>query len=145
MRIAIASDHGGYSLKVHLAGCLRAAGHEVEDLGTHGTESVDYPDFAHAVAEAVAGGRAERGILVCGTGIGVSIAANRHPGIRAALVGDPWSARMAAEHNDAQILCLGGRVTGPDLALASVEAWLATPFAGGRHARRVQKIELPGS
>lgn len=141
MRIAAASDHAGFPLKNHLVERLRAAGHEVEDLGAHSSESSDYPDFAHEVARRVAGGRAERGLLVCGTGIGMSIAANRHRGVRAARCLCEYDARMARAHNDANVLALGERVTGAGLAEAIVDRFLGTPFEGGRHDRRVGKIE----
>lgn len=141
MRLAAASDHAGFPLKNHLAAWLRARGHEVLDLGTHSAESADYPDFAHELARRIAAGEFERGLLVCGTGIGISIAANRHPGVRAARCLSEYDARMARAHNDANVLALGGRVTGAGLAEAILEAFLATPFEGGRHARRVQKIE----
>lgn len=140
MNISIACDHGGLRLKAALVEHLSAAGHEVMDLGTHNEASCDYPDFAGAVARAVLEGRSARGILVCGTGIGMSIAANKVQGIRAAVVSEPFSARMAAEHNDAQVLCLGERTVGPGLAALCVDAWLAATFAGGRHARRVAGI-----
>ena len=141
MRVVIGSDHAGYELKQYLKDRLTAWGHDVEDVGTHSTESVDYPDFAHRVAEAVGDGRYERGILVCGTGIGVSIAANRHAGVRAAVACGEETARLSREHNDANVLALGGRTIAPALAERIVEVWLSTPFAGGRHARRVAKIE----
>ncbi len=140
MRIAIGSDHAGFELKRELVGYLTEQGYTVDDMGTDGLASCDYPDFARAVAEAVASGRCQRGILVCGTGIGMSIAANKVPGVRAALCAEPYSARMAREHNDANVLCLGARVVGPGLALETVAAFLSGEFAGGRHARRVDKI-----
>lgn len=140
MNISIACDHGGLRLKANLIEHLGAAGHEVVDLGTHTEASCDYPEFAGAVARSVLEGRSERGILVCGTGIGMSIAANKVDGIRAAVVSEPFSARMAAEHNDAQVLCLGERTVGPGLAAQCVDAWLGASFAGGRHARRVAGI-----
>ncbi len=140
MRIAVGSDHAGLHLKSALADHLRQLGHEVEDLGAHDDQSVDYPDFGKAVALRVAAGEAERGVLVCGTGQGMAMTANKVPSIRAAVVSDVFSARMAMAHNDARVLCLGERVVGPGLALALVEAWLATSFEGGRHARRVGKI-----
>ncbi|HLT58590.1 MAG: ribose 5-phosphate isomerase B [Limnochordales bacterium] len=140
MRIAIGSDHAGFDLKSELIAYLEGAGHTVEDMGTSGRASCDYPDFARAVAEAVAAGRHDRGILICGTGIGMSIAANKVAGVRAALCGEPYSARLAREHNDANVLCLGARVTGPGLAQAIVAAFLSGEFEGGRHARRVDKI-----
>jgi ribose 5-phosphate isomerase B len=141
MRLAAASDHAGFPLKNHLAAWLRARGHEVLDLGTHSAESADYPDFAHELARRLAAGEFERGLLVCGTGIGISIAANRHPGVRAARCLSEYDARMARAHNDANVLALGERVTGVGLAEAILETFLATAFEGGRHARRVQKIE----
>jgi ribose 5-phosphate isomerase B len=140
MRIAIGADQGGYELKQPIAEYLIAEGHEVSDLGIHGLESVDYPDVAALVARAVAAGEAERGIIICGTGIGVSLAANKVRGIRAALCTDCYMARMAREHNDAQILCLGGRVLGIGSALDIVQVFLTSTFLGGRHARRVAKI-----
>lgn len=141
MRIVIASDHGGYELKEVLRKALSERGLEVEDLGCHSTDSVDYPTYAHAVAEAVSAGRAELGVLVCGTGLGMSIAANRHPGVRAALCGDTFSARMSRAHNDANVLCLGGRVVGQGLALDVLDAFLGGSFEGGRHERRVAAME----
>jgi ribose 5-phosphate isomerase B len=140
VRIAIGADQGGYELKQPIAEYLIAEGHEVSDLGIHRLESVDYPDIAALVAHAVAAGEAERGIIICGTGIGVSLAANKIRGIRAALCTDCYMARMAREHNDAQILCLGGRVLGIGSALDIVQVFLASTFLGGRHARRVAKI-----
>ncbi|HEY8496970.1 MAG TPA: ribose 5-phosphate isomerase B [Limnochordales bacterium] len=140
MRIAIGSDHAGFDLKQELMAHLKAAGHTVVDMGTTSRESCDYPDYARLVAEAVAAERCDRGILICGTGIGMSIAANKVPGVRAALCAEPYSARMAREHNDANVLCLGARVTGSGLALEIADAFLAGEFAGGRHARRVDKI-----
>lgn len=139
-RIAIGADHAGRSLKEEIVAFLRETGYPVEDMGTHGDESVDYPDYALSVARAVATGAADLGILICGTGIGMSIAANKVRGIRAAVATDCYMARMAREHNDANILCLGGRVVGPGLALEIVQTFLQSRFAGGRHARRVEKI-----
>ncbi|MBN2800146.1 MAG: ribose 5-phosphate isomerase B [Deltaproteobacteria bacterium] len=141
MKIAIGADHGGLGLKTALLPLLSAAGHEVVDLGTHTSDSVDYPDYAQAVGRAVLGGEVGRGLLICGTGIGMSIAANKIPGLRAALVSEPHSARLAAVHNDAQVLCLGGRVVGVELALSCVSAWLSAEFEGDRHARRLAKLE----
>ena len=141
MKLALGADHGGYELKDLLKAELQARGHEVVDLGTEGPDSVDYPDFARAVGERVRSGDVERGILVCGTGQGMAMTANKIPGIRAAVVSDPFSARMAAEHNDARVLCLGARVIGPSLAWECVQAWLEARFEGGRHARRVGKME----
>jgi len=140
MRIAIASDHAGYELKQQIARYLLAQGHQVQDLGTHGPQSVDYPDYAVRAARAVVAGEAERGILICGTGIGMSIAANKVRGARAAVCTDCYMARMARQHNDARILCLGGRVLGLGSALDVVEVFLRTDFVGGRHAQRVDKI-----
>jgi ribose 5-phosphate isomerase B len=138
--VAIASDHAGFDLKVTLAGELAAMGYEVVDLGTDGPDSVDYPDFAKVMTRAVIEGRAERGVLVCGTGVGISIAANRHPGIRAALCHNETTARLAREHNDANVLALGARIVGVDVAKDCLKAFLTTEFAGGRHARRVAKL-----
>lgn len=138
--IAFGADHGGVQLKDALAEAARAMGHAVTDLGTHGTESVDYPDYAALVCEAVASGRARFGVLICGTGIGMSIAANRHPAIRCAVVHDATGARLTRSHNDANVLALGGRMTGPEPALDALRAFLDTPFDGGRHARRVAKL-----
>lgn len=141
MRVAIGSDHGGFKLKSEILNYLREQNIEYRDFGTYSTDSVDYPDFAAAVARAVAGGDFQRGILCCGTGIGVSIAANKVPGIRAALCHDTFSARMASEHNMANIITMGERVIGPGLARDIVGAWLGAVFAGGRHARRLEKID----
>jgi ribose 5-phosphate isomerase B len=140
MRVAIGADQGGYELKQQVAEFLIAQGYLISDLGIHQLESVDYPDIAVLVARAVAAGEAERGILICGTGIGVSLAANKVDGVRAALCTDCYMARMAREHNDAQILCLGGRVLGVGSALDIVQVFLGSEFLGGRHARRVDKI-----
>ncbi|HPW56162.1 MAG: ribose 5-phosphate isomerase B [Thermoanaerobaculaceae bacterium] len=144
MRVLVASDHGGFELKQLLVTRLHGLGHEVIDLGTHGQAPVDYPDFAHALAARLLAGDGERGVLACGTGIGVSIAANRHPGVRAALCHDALTAEMARRHNDANVLCLGGRTIGPAVALQALEIFLATPFDGGRHAGRVAAIEPKG-
>ena len=144
LRLAIASDHGGYPLKAELAAWLGALPDvELLDLGVATPVAVDYPDQAHALCAALLAGRAELGILVCGTGIGMSIAANRHQGIRAALCTDPFMARMAREHNDANVLCLGGRVVGPALAQEIVSAYLTAGFEGGRHERRLAKLDPP--
>jgi ribose 5-phosphate isomerase B len=140
VRIAIGSDHAGYRLKEAVKSFLLDAGHTVEDVGTDSDASVDYPDFAAVVARNVVSGAYERGILVCGTGIGMAMAANKVDGVRAAPAGDLESARLSREHNDANILALGARITPPDLALAIVRLFLATPFEGGRHQRRVDKI-----
>lgn len=136
----IASDHGGLQLKNVIVKFLQSRGIAVEDLGVHTEDSVDYPDLAAAVAQAVSQGRADAGILICGTGIGMSIAANKYPGIRAALVHDEFTAQMAREHNDANILVMGGRVLDPELACRMVEVWHDGRFAGGRHLNRLNKI-----
>ncbi|NLZ92483.1 MAG: ribose 5-phosphate isomerase B [Firmicutes bacterium] len=141
MKIAIASDHGGINLKRHIIAYLQEQKYHYHDFGTFSDESVDYPDFAQLVAEAVVKGDYDVGIICCGTGIGVSIAANKVPGIRAALCHDTFSARMSREHNDANVLTLGERVVGPGLALDIVAAFLGAQHAGGRHARRVAKIK----
>jgi len=138
--LAIGSDHGGLVLKNAVAAHLKAAGFEVEDVGTHTMDSVDYPDFAEMVSERVLDGRADAGILVCTTGIGVSIAANRHAGIQASLVHDVETAKITREHNASNVLCLAGKTTPESLAKDIATAWLATPFAGGRHGRRVDKM-----
>lgn len=140
MRIALAADHAGYQLKDELAAWLKEAGHEITDLGTNGPESVDYPQYGARLAEEVASGRAERGIAVCGSGIGISIAINREPHCRCARVDDPLSARLAREHNDANVLAMGARLVGHDMARACVTAFLGTEFAGGRHQRRVEQL-----
>jgi ribose 5-phosphate isomerase B len=140
MRIALAADHAGYLLKDELVGWLRDQGHDVTDLGTNSPESVDYPEYGRRVADAVASGQAERGIAVCGSGIGISIAVNREPRCRCARVDDPLSAQLAREHNDANVLALGGRLIGNDMAKACVSAFLETSFAGGRHQRRVDQL-----
>jgi ribose 5-phosphate isomerase B len=141
MRIAIASDHAGFELKEKLKEYLKELGYEYEDFGTHSEESVDYPDYALKVAEYVAEGKCERGILVCGSGIGMSMAANKVPGIRAALCYDTETARLSREHNDANILTLGARLIDEKTAREIVKVWLTTEFAGERHSRRVKKIE----
>ena len=140
MRIAFAADHAGYLLKDELARWLGEQGHEIIDLGTNGPESVDYPQFGERVAKAVASGEAERGIAICGSGIGISIAVNRNPKCRCARVSDPLSAELAREHNDANVLALGARLIGSDMAKACVLAFLDTDFAGGRHQRRVDLL-----
>lgn len=137
MNVAVGCDHGGFTLKRELVHHLLGAGHEVNDVGCPSEESVDYPEFAERVCAAVLGGQSARGILICGTGIGMAMAANRHRQIRAALCHEPFSARMSREHNDANVLCLGGRVLGPSLALEIVRVWMETGFAGGRHLRRI--------
>jgi len=139
MRIGIGGDHAAFAMKNALADWLRARGHDVLDLGPPSADRVDYPDYAARVAQAVVDGRCERGVLVCGTGIGMSIAANKVPGIRAALVHDPFTARLAAEHNHANVLCFGARVHAFEYAVELVSAWLATPF-DPRHQARLDKI-----
>jgi ribose 5-phosphate isomerase B len=141
--IALASDHAGYALKALLADELRAFGHEVIDLGPFGEDSVDYPDYGHALGEAVVSGRAKYGIAICGSGIGISIAANRVRGVRAALCTSGLMARLAREHNDANVLALGSRIIGVETARDCVSQFLHTKFAGGRHAGRVKKIDHP--
>jgi ribose 5-phosphate isomerase B len=140
MRIALAADHAGYALKDELVRWLGEQGHEVADLGTNSPDSVDYPEFGRRLADAVASGEAERGIAVCGSGIGISIAVNREPRCRCARVDDPLSAALAREHNDANVLAMGGRLIGSDMAKACVAAFLGTDFAGGRHQRRVDQL-----
>ena len=139
--IAIASDHAGVALKDEICQALGGLGHEIEDLGPSETVSVDYPDYAHLLARAVSDGRIDRGILICGTGLGMSMAANRHPGVRAALCHDAYTAEMARRHNDANVLCMGARAIGGGVALQIAEIFVATPFDGDRHQRRVAKIE----
>jgi len=140
VKIAIGADHGGYLLKNRVGEHLRELGHEVKDFGTNSPDSVDYPNYAGQVARAVASGEYDRGVVCCGTGIGVSIAANKVVGVRAALCTDCYMARMSRAHNDSNVLALGGRVVGEGLALDIVDAWLRTEFEGGRHARRVAQI-----
>lgn len=141
MKIAVGSDHGGFQLKEVVKEYLKENNYEVEDFGAYSTDSVDYPEIGEKVAIAVRDGVCDRGILVCGTGLGISISANKIPGIRAALASDTFTAKMSRAHNDANILALGGRVLGVDLALEIVEVWMNTEFEGGRHARRVDKIK----
>ncbi len=141
--IAVASDHAGFPLKNDLADFLREKGFEVLDLGTDGAASVDYPDFAFEMARALKDGKAARGVLVCGTGLGISIAANRYPWVRAALCHDVTTARLCREHNDANVIALGGRLLGVELARDCLETFLATEFGGDRHARRVGKMTNP--
>lgn len=138
--VVIAADHGGVELKALLSGDLKVRGFDVLDLGTNSADSVDYPDFAQALARAIGSGRARRGVLICGSGIGMSIAANRFPEIRAALVHDHLSARLCRMHNDANVMCLGGRLIGPEVARDCLNVFLDTEFEGGRHARRVAKL-----
>ena len=141
--IAIASDHAGVELKSLLKKDLGDLGFAVLDLGTEGAESVDYPDFADKLAAAIRAGKATRGVLVCGSGIGISIAANRHPEVRAALIHDALGARMSRQHNDANVICFGGRMIGADTARDCLKIFFTTEFEGGRHARRVAKLAQP--
>ena len=143
MRIAIASDHAAVALKAELVQWLNEVGHEVNDLGPQGIESVDYPDYGYKLAEEIAAGRADYGVALCGTGIGISIAANRHPACRAARVSEPLSAALARDHNDANVIALGARLIGIEMAKACVETFLATAFTGGRHSPRVEKLSHP--
>lgn len=143
MRIALASDHAALDLRLALAAWLRDGGHEVSDLGCDGAASVDYPDFGYRLAGSVASGDVERGIALCGSGIGISIAVNRHPGARCALVSEPLSAALSREHNDANVLAMGARLVGIEMAKACITAFLDTPFAGGRHQGRVDKLTAP--
>jgi len=138
--VALGADHAGFPLKEYLKTWLIGRGYDVVDLGTQSAESVDYPDFAVGVGSAVTAGKADRGILVCGTGIGMAMAANKLPGVRAATCSDAFTARMSREHNDANVLALGARITSREAAIEILELWLDTDFAGGRHARRVDKI-----
>jgi ribose 5-phosphate isomerase B len=144
MRIALAADHAGFDLKERLAVALRARGHEVSDFGTHDRQSTDYPDYSARVARTVASGAAERGVLVCGTGTGMAMAANRHRGVRAVATGDAVTVRLARSHNDANVLALGSRLVAPELAEELIDIFLATPFEGGRHSGRVTKIDGAG-
>lgn len=141
MKIAVGSDHAGFELKERLKSYLKGKGHEVLDLGTDGPESVDYPDFGFAVGQAVASGRAERGVLACGTGIGIGIAANKVPGVRAGVPSDLFATRLMREHNDANVISFGARQVAAPLAEAMLDLFVETPFAGGRHARRVEKLD----
>lgn len=143
MRIAIASDHAAYELKGLLADWLRGEGHEVADLGTNGPDSVDYPDYGYRLAASLADGSADRGVALCGSGIGISISVNRNPACRCALVSEPLSAKLAREHNDANVIAMGARLTGIDMAKACLDAFLTTDFAGDRHVRRVDKLSHP--
>lgn len=140
MKIAIASDHGGYDYKQELIPYIESLGHQVLDLGCHGPASVDYPDYGILCAQEVARGEADRGVVICGTGIGISISANKVPGIRCALCTDPVMARLTREHNDANMLAMGGRIIGIELAKGIVQAFLSTEFSGGRHKTRIDKI-----
>jgi len=143
MRIAIASDHAALELKAALVAWLGEAGHDVSDLGPHDGTSVDYPDYGYKLGRAVAAGEAERGIALCGSGIGISIAVNRNPACRCALVSEPLSAKLSREHNDANVIAMGARLVGIEMAKACVEAFLSTEFGGDRHARRVTKLSNP--
>ncbi|MDW3219281.1 MAG: ribose 5-phosphate isomerase B [Acidimicrobiales bacterium] len=144
MRIAVGSDHAGFELKERIAEHLRDAGHEVVDCGTDSTERVDYPDFGAAVGRAVAGDDADGGVCVCGSGIGIAMAANKIAGIRAGVVWDATSARLSREHNDANVICIGERLVGPQVAMDAVDAWLGATFEGGRHEGRVAKLDALG-
>jgi len=141
MKIMIGCDHGGLDLKEKIFAHLRGSAHQVEDIGVHSPESVDYPHYAVRVARAVVGGEAERGILVCGSGLGMCIAANRIEGVRAVHVSEPYGAKMSRRHNDSNVLCLAGRFIGQDMAFEIVKVWLEEPFEGGRHQRRIDLIE----
>ena len=141
MRIALASDHAGLELKEHLKGLLAAQGHHIEDVGTHSGDSVDYPDFAQAACGRLLAGDVERAVLVCGSGVGMSMAANRFKGIRAVLCTDLYLARFSRLHNDSNVLCLPGRLMGKGLAEEVLKVWLETPFEGGRHQKRVEKLD----
>ena len=143
MKIAIASDHAAIDLKATLREWLIEQGHEVADLGPDTADSVDYPDFGYALAGVVAEGTADRGVALCGSGIGISISVNRNPAVRCALVSEPLSAALSREHNDANVIAMGARLTGSDMAKACVTAFLETDFAGGRHQRRVDKLSNP--
>ncbi|MCP5402556.1 MAG: ribose 5-phosphate isomerase B [Novosphingobium sp.] len=143
MRIAIASDHAAVAMKAELVEWLTGMGHEVADLGPDGDASVDYPDYGYKLADTVASGEADRGIALCGSGVGISIAVNRNPAVRCALVSEPLSAQLSREHNDANIIAMGARLIGPEMARMCLEAFLTTEFAGGRHQRRVDKLSTP--
>lgn len=140
MKIALASDHAAVAMKGELAQWLAGLGHEIADLGTNGAESVDYPDYGYKLAEHLAAGKSERGIALCGSGIGIMIAANRNPAVRCALVSEPLSARLSRTHNDANAIALGARIVGIEMAKACVEAFLGAEFSGGRHTLRVEKL-----
>ncbi len=144
-RIPIASDHAGFEMKEHLSGALRALGYEVDDLGTHSPASTDYADYAHPLAEQVERGEAKRGVLLCGTGLGMSYAANRHHGVRAAVAWTPEIAALARKHNDANVLVLPARFVSEEDGVAILKTWLETAYEGGRHDRRVAKIEPEGA
>ncbi len=142
-RIAIASDHAALDMKAALIAHLEELGHEVVDLGPDGFDSVDYPDYGYKLADAVGSGDADRGIALCGSGIGISIAVNRHPACRCALVSEPLSARLAREHNDANVLAMGARLVGLEMAKCCIDVFLAAPYGAGRHQRRVEKLSNP--
>ena len=144
MRIAGGSDHAGFHLKDSLAQYLRDAGHEIVDCGTHSEERVDYPDYGAAVGRAVMSGEADGGLCICGSGIGIAMAANKIAGVRAATVHDATSARLSREHNDANVICIGERLTGPQVALDALDAWMGAEFEGGRHEGRVAKLDALG-
>ena len=144
LRVAMGADHGGYLMKDDLAEHLRSRGAEVQDLGTNSGDRVDYPEFGAAVGRAVAAGEADLGVCICGSGIGISIAANKVAGIRAAVVHDETSARLSRQHNDANVLCLGERLLGPAVAVAALDAWLDAEFEGGRHEARVAQLDALG-
>ena len=144
MRIAVGSDHAGFHLKERLAAHLRDRGHDVVDCGTHSDDRVDYPDFGAAVGRAVRDGQADGGLCVCGSGIGIAMAANKIDGVRAATVHDATSARLTKQHNDANVICIGERLTGPEVATDCVDAWLDATFEGGRHSGRVAKLDSLG-
>lgn len=143
MRIAIASDHAALELKAALVAHMQANGHEVDDLGPHDAGSVDYPDYGYRLAQVVAEGRAERGVALCGTGLGISMAVNRNPACRCAVVSEPLSAQLARDHNDANVIAMGARLIGIEMAKACLDTFLTTDFGGDRHARRVAKLFTP--
>lgn len=143
MKIAVGADHAGFEAKEELKKLLEALGHAVVDVGTHSKESCDYPDYARQVAEAVANRQVDRGVLVCGTGIGMSMTANKVRGVRASLITDPFTSEMSRRHNDANVFCAGARVLDVEKMKSLLKLWLETPFEGGRHERRVAKIEQP--
>ncbi len=143
MRIAIASDHAAIALKAELSAWMRAEGHDVDDLGPFNDTSVDYPDYGYKLAGAIADGTAERGVALCGSGIGIAIAVNRVPEARCALVSEPLSAQLARTHNDANVIAMGARLVGPEMAKACLSTFLTTNFAGGRHQGRVAKLSNP--
>lgn len=142
-RVVIASDHAAVELKAVLVAHLSSLGHLVTDLGPDGVDSVDYPDYGYKIADAIAAGSADYGVALCGSGIGISISINRHPACRCALVSEPLSATLARQHNDANVIAMGGRLLGPEMAKACLDAFLSTPFGGGRHQRRVDKLSHP--